>query len=135
MYTHEPTVIERNPSASGRGLSNLGMRVVRQSFRIWEMFLSSRKVLKTLEKQWGQISRRRDTLTPSGPDAEPRFISLRCSPTSHIVYRGAHRKEGGAVSRWLLTQSYCKSTVYQAVEDSELPDGLSERPEASMECG
>ncbi|XP_003371050.1 hypothetical protein Tsp_14391, partial [Trichinella spiralis] len=52
-----------------------------------------------------------------------------------IVYRGALQKEGGAVSRGLLTQSYCRTTIYQTVEDSEHSDGLWKRPEAFMECG
>ncbi|KAL1241410.1 4-hydroxy-3-methylbut-2-en-1-yl diphosphate synthase (flavodoxin) [Trichinella spiralis] len=61
----KPIVIDRKSSASDRGLSTFGMTAVRQSL--------------------GPISRRRDTLTPSEPDAEPRFISLRCSLTSQYI--------------------------------------------------
>ncbi|KRY07919.1 hypothetical protein T12_14977, partial [Trichinella patagoniensis] len=78
-----------------------------------------------------------DSTCSTEPKSTPCLQRAMCSLTSQymVLYRGALRKEGGAVSSGLLTQSYCRTTIYQIVEDSELYDGLWERPEAFMECG
>ncbi|KRY14587.1 hypothetical protein T12_12804, partial [Trichinella patagoniensis] len=78
-----------------------------------------------------------DSTCSTEPKSTPCLQRAMCSLTSQymVLYRGALRKEGGAVSSGLLTQSYCRTTIYQIVEDSELYDGLWERPEAFIECG